>query len=154
MFAKFHFKPPKKIWNIEFPQHNVRAVQRPNLPCLGLLGFRGGRLHRLHLLLRQGERSGNRVRSSTSEVHQRVNAVPAERTGRHHGSDTKQITTASPLTWRPPGTCQAPKGRRGNTWKRSRCECYACRVSYSQRAKNTRWWFEVTWAELPADRRV
>lgn len=72
----------------------------PYLPGLGLLGFRRGRLHRLHLLLGQGERSRDRVRPSTSEVHQRVNAVPEERKGRHYGvtSDIKQTTTASPLT--------------------------------------------------------
>lgn len=97
-----------------------------NLSRFCFLRFRSWRLYRLDLLLGQRQCSGDWVRSGGGEIHQRVNAVSAWRKRQKWTHVATCIETswdwqaATPLTWRPPGTCQALKATRGNTCNRKK----------------------------------
>lgn len=82
-------------WNInsqtDYSTLLVKCL-KSNLPGLCLLRLRRRRFHRLHLLLRQGEGSGDGMRPRRGEVHQGVNPVPGEErtkywTPRHSTTD-------------------------------------------------------------------
>ncbi len=61
-------------------QHlNISNAWKSNLSSFCLLGFRSRCLNCLHLLLRQGQGSGDGVRPGWGEVHQGVNSIPEER---------------------------------------------------------------------------
>lgn len=95
---------------------------KSNLSRLRLLGFGSRRLHSLNLLLRQGQSSRDGVRPRRGEVHQRVNPIPEQRKGRHAEITDRPETlnsscTEAPLTWHPPGICQAPKEKHGSIWR-------------------------------------